>query len=104
MYDEDDEIIFFPRIIGGVPAFHGEFLAKISIQTRRGHHFCGGALIGFRCDINYFIFINFLIIFLFIFVDPRHILTAAHCVTELSGRVIHPDDVKSFANYYRRLN
>lgn len=44
--DEDDEILFFPRIIGGTPAFHGEFLAKISLQTRRGHHFCGGSLIG----------------------------------------------------------
>ena len=45
-YNDDDEVLFFPRIIGGTPAFHGEFLAKISLQTRRGHHFCGGSIIG----------------------------------------------------------
>ena len=45
-YSDNDEILFFPRIIGGTTAFHGEFLAKISLQTRRGNHFCGGALIG----------------------------------------------------------
>lgn len=43
---EDGEIDFAPRIIGGTPAWHGEFPAKISIQNRNGHHFCGGALIG----------------------------------------------------------
>lgn len=42
----DDEIAFFPRIIGGEPAFLGEFPAKVSVQTRGGHHTCGGALIG----------------------------------------------------------
>jgi len=38
-----------------------------------------------------------------IFVDLRHVLTAAHCITELDGRVIHPDDVKSFANYLKKI-
>ncbi|CAG9809636.1 unnamed protein product [Chironomus riparius] len=70
-YSDDDEVLFFPRIIGGTPAFHGEFLAKISLQTRRGHHFCGGSII-----------------------DLRHVLTAAHCLTELDGRVIHPNDIR----------
>lgn len=45
-YDDSGEILFFPRIIGGTPAFLGEFTAKVSVQTRRGDHFCGGALIG----------------------------------------------------------
>lgn len=45
-YTEDGEIDFVPRIIGGTPASHGEFPAKISLQTRNGQHFCGGALIG----------------------------------------------------------
>jgi hypothetical protein len=45
-YDDNGEILFFPRIIGGNPAFQGEFPAKVSMQTRRGDHFCGGALIG----------------------------------------------------------
>lgn len=45
-YTEDGEIDFAPRIIGGTPAWAGEFPAKISLQTRAGAHFCGGALIG----------------------------------------------------------
>lgn len=28
-YGEDGEILFAPRIIGGTPAFHGEFPAKV---------------------------------------------------------------------------
>lgn len=31
-YTEDGEIDFVPRIIGGTPAFHGEFPAKVRIQ------------------------------------------------------------------------
>lgn len=42
----NDEIDFFPRIIGGTPAARGEFPAKVSVQSRQGHHMCGGALIG----------------------------------------------------------
>lgn len=60
----NEEIDFFPRIIGGTPALigayfyqiyvililnvslPGEFPAKVSIQTRSGQHTCGGALIG----------------------------------------------------------
>lgn len=45
-YNDRDEIEFFPRIIGGTPAFLGEFPSKVSLQTRSGHHMCGGALIG----------------------------------------------------------
>lgn len=45
-YTIDGEIDFAPRIIGGHPAAHGEFPAKVSLQTRAGHHFCGAALIG----------------------------------------------------------
>jgi hypothetical protein len=45
-YDENHEIDFAPRIIGGTPAWAGEFPAKVSLQTRSGGHFCGGALIG----------------------------------------------------------
>jgi Trypsin len=45
-FNDNGDVLFFPRIIGGTPAVHGEFQAKISLQTRRGDHFCGGALIG----------------------------------------------------------
>jgi hypothetical protein len=45
-YDHNDEVTFFPRIIGGRPAFHGEFPSIVSLQTRAGHHMCGGSLIG----------------------------------------------------------
>lgn len=55
-YNDEGEIDFAPRIIGGVPSWHGEFPAKISIQTRAGHHFCGGALIGeFLSQMNFLI-------------------------------------------------
>ena len=45
-YDENEEIDFAPRIIGGTPSWAGEFPAKVSIQTTSGAHFCGAALIG----------------------------------------------------------
>lgn len=45
-YDHNDEVVFFPRIIGGTSAFHGEFLSIVSLQSRAGHHMCGGSLIG----------------------------------------------------------
>lgn len=44
-YQDDDTIDFAPRIIGGAPSWLGEFQAKVSVQTRAGRHFCGGAII-----------------------------------------------------------
>jgi hypothetical protein len=44
-YSDDETIDWAPRIIGGQPAWHGEFPAKVSIQSRQGRHFCGGAII-----------------------------------------------------------
>jgi secreted trypsin-like serine protease len=52
-YTEDGEIDFAPRIIGGVPSFQGDFPAKVSLQTRAGAHFCGGALIGDLLSFSY---------------------------------------------------
>ncbi|CRK90510.1 CLUMA_CG004118, isoform A [Clunio marinus] len=70
-YAENGEIDFAPRIIGGTPSWHGEFPAKISLQTRAGAHFCGGALI-----------------------DLRHVLTAAHCIVTEFGAVFDPNAIR----------
>lgn len=64
-YNENGEILFFPRIIGGSPAHLGEFPAKISLQSRRGDHFCGGALIGKKKS-------NFLSMIIFFFALFAH--------------------------------
>lgn len=56
-YDDNDEVTFFPRIIGGTPAFHGEFPSIVSLQTRAGHHICGGSLTGESFKIFKFIFL-----------------------------------------------
>jgi len=70
-YNEDGEIDFAPRIIGGNIAAAGEFPAKISVQTTAGNHFCGGALI-----------------------DLRHVLTAAHCLVTDFGAVVSPNGIR----------
>lgn len=77
--------------LGGEPAWHGEFPAKISLQTRGGNHFCGGALIGsikkvlsYQLPSNYITKLS----------DLRHVLTAAHCLTTTFGAVLNPDNVK----------
>ena len=44
------------KIVGGVPAYYGQFPWQISIQNIFGEHFCGGSII------------------------DNWILTAAHCV------------------------
>uniref|UniRef100_A0A7G3AZY4 limulus clotting factor C n=1 Tax=Lutzomyia longipalpis TaxID=7200 RepID=A0A7G3AZY4_LUTLO len=66
-FDEEGDIKWFPRIIGGTPAVMGEFPGKVSLQTRMGSHFCGGTLI-----------------------DLTHVLTAAHCVTDSRSQVFNP--------------
>lgn len=44
-YSENGTVQWFPRIIGGTRARFGEFPGKVSVQTVRGFHFCGGTLI-----------------------------------------------------------
>ncbi|CAO1438468.1 unnamed protein product [Diamesa hyperborea] len=70
-YTNDGEIDFMPRIIGGEPSWHGEFPGKVSLQTRRGSHFCGGTII-----------------------DLRHVLSAAHCITSPFGVVMNPNELR----------
>lgn len=58
-----------PRIIGGHEAPSGKYKGIISLQTRQGGlHFCGGSL-----------------------VDPRTIITAAHCFVDVLGRIAIPN-------------
>lgn len=66
-YDRvNNNLQWFPRIIGGTDARLGEFIGKVSLQTRRGTHLCGGTL-----------------------VNMNHVLTAAHCVADDRGNVLN---------------
>uniref|UniRef100_A0A182MXP9 Peptidase S1 domain-containing protein n=1 Tax=Anopheles dirus TaxID=7168 RepID=A0A182MXP9_9DIPT len=66
-YDGTGKVLWFPRIVGGAPATHGEFPAMVSLQlVRSSAHVCGGTLL-----------------------TMAHVLTAAHCVTDVRG-VPHP--------------
>uniref|UniRef100_A0A1B0DRA1 Uncharacterized protein n=1 Tax=Phlebotomus papatasi TaxID=29031 RepID=A0A1B0DRA1_PHLPP len=71
-FDDEGDIKWFPRIIGGTPAVMGEFPGKVSVQSRLGSHFCGGTLI-----------------------DLSHILTASHCVTDSRAQVFNPASVRN---------
>lgn len=87
-YNADGSVQFLPRIVNGSAAHLGEFPGKVSIQNRQGAHFCGGTI-----------------------VDTRHIVTAAHCVTNSRGQLENPTTVylkhvllmQSF-NFYRILD
>lgn len=79
-YDEDGDVLFFPRIIGGSRAQLGEFPSKVSLQTRAGSHFCGGNLI-----------------------TNNHVISAAHCVVAEEGHVLNPASVRSSLSSYLSL-
>lgn len=61
-----------PRIVGGtvVPAHTYEFIAFITVETKKGSWLCGGTLI-----------------------DATTVLTAGHCVTDDWGRKVGPKAV-----------
>ncbi|XP_041783205.1 trypsin beta-like [Anopheles merus] len=62
-YDPAGKVLWFPRIIGGTLATVGEFPAMVSLQlVRNSAHVCGGTLI-----------------------TMGHVMTAAHCVTNVRG-------------------
>lgn len=69
VYDEDGQIKFFPRIVGGRRAHENEFNGLVSIQTWKGEHICGGTLIQIG--------------------NKSQILTAAHCVMD-SKKHLYP--------------
>lgn len=72
-YDNEGDLVWFPRIIGGSRAQLGEYPSKVSLQTRSGSHFCGGNLI-----------------------TNNHILSAAHCVVTEEGVLLTPTSVSDF--------
>lgn len=78
-YDEEGDVVWFPRIIGGSRAQSGEFPSKVSLQSRSGSHFCGGNLI-----------------------TNNHVLSASHCVVTEDGLLLNPTAVslktKRFGN------
>lgn len=69
-YDQEGDVVWFPRIIGGSRAQVGEFPSKVSLQLRTGSHFCGGNLI-----------------------TNNHIISAAHCVVTEDRLVLNPTSV-----------
>ncbi|XP_053699313.1 acrosin-like [Sabethes cyaneus] len=75
-YDQSGTALWFPRIIGGTPATVGEFPSKVSLQmARTSAHFCGGTLL-----------------------TMRHVLTAAHCVTNIEGIPWSPATIQAMAD------
>lgn len=76
-YNEQGEILFFPRIVNGTVAGLGEYPGKVSLQQRPGgNHFCGGTII-----------------------DQSHVVTAAHCVANDRNVVIAPTMVRYSSNF-----
>ncbi|XP_058823144.1 trypsin beta-like [Topomyia yanbarensis] len=75
-YDESGTALWFPRIVGGTPATFGEFPSKVSIQlVQNSAHFCGGTLL-----------------------TMKHVLTAAHCVTNDEGIPWSPSRIQAMAD------
>ncbi|XP_055616968.1 trypsin beta-like [Toxorhynchites rutilus septentrionalis] len=75
-YDESGKVLWFPRILGGTPATVGEFPSKVSLQTSSNSaHICGGTLL-----------------------TMRHVLTAAHCVTDIRGTPMSVSRIQAMAD------
>nr|XP_019543397.2 trypsin delta-like [Aedes albopictus] len=75
-YDSAGKPLWFPRIIGGTPATLGEFPSKVSLQTTQNSaHFCGGTLLSLR-----------------------HVLTAAHCITDIQGIPMSASRIQAMAD------
>jgi trypsin len=70
-YDKNGNLEWFPAIVGGVPAVNGEFPSHLSIQTKKGMHLCGGALI-----------------------DVDYVLTPAHCISDEGGQILLAADLQ----------
>lgn len=64
----------------------------MSLQTRLGSHFCGGTIIGKLYHRN-FLSVHFFYRFTILYLDLRHVLSAAHCITSPFGVVMNPNEV-----------
>ncbi|XP_058467485.1 trypsin beta-like [Malaya genurostris] len=75
-YDETGTALWFPRIVGGTPATFGEFPSKVSLQlVLNSAHFCGGTLL-----------------------TMKHVLTAAHCLSNIEGIPWSPSRFQAMAD------
>lgn len=69
-YDSNENLQWFPAIVGGIPAMIGDFPSQVSVQTKQGRHLCSGTLI-----------------------EYNYILTAGHCVADDLGNIVQANKV-----------